>query len=127
MDKLVLLIAKKLNVHKAKVYTALHQIRMIQKKELPDTHWELTEFGKKHFKEGLLDIFLDLINDQIQDIELGPDLGLKSRPYKKICANCNKLKTSDYFGVSDRYEDGLTKWCLPCLFSFNESQHYGKV
>ena len=102
MDKLVYLIAEKLGVHKAKIYTALSRIRFIHKQELPDLHWEYTELGKENFKEDLLDKFLHLIKDQVDDIELGPDLGIKPLPYKKICGNCNKTKTSEYFGLSDK-------------------------
>lgn len=41
---------------------------------------------------------------------------------KKICSKCNQSLTVDHFFSSNKYDDGLSKWCKDCLKALEESK-----
>ena len=127
MKEIIKNIAAELKEPEAKINVALSRLNMLTKTAGATLHWEKTELGERYINNESIHALIALIKEQIDSMADGPDLGVYSFPSKKKCSNCGKHRTNQYFGVSDKTDDGLTKWCLPCLMHHNQQQHYGRV
>jgi len=126
MEDIVKKIAKQINETEAKVYVALNRLSLLYKIENPKPRWEKTALGIKWLKSDYIDKLVLDVTDEIDIMEETPITKSKRKyPTKKQCPNCGLTLNSQNFGYSERYDDGLTKWCLNCLERHNQNQHYG--
>ena len=125
MEKIVTLLVDEFNETKAKIFVCLARLNLIRKVEIPTLHWEKTDHGRDYLTEENYQNILQLVEDELDEMKDGPDLGIQRVSDKKVCPKCGVLRKSNFFGNSEKNEDGLTKWCLQCLRQHNEEQHYG--
>ena len=125
MEKIVTLLVDEFNETRAMIFVCLERLNFIRKVEIPTLHWEKTDLGRDCLTEENYQDILQLVEDELDEMKDGTDLGIQRVSVDKFCPNCGVLKKSNFFGSSEKNEDGLTKWCLQCLRRHNEEQHYG--
>ncbi|WP_207061637.1 hypothetical protein [Motiliproteus sp. SC1-56] len=124
MEQFVQNLADGLGETKARIYTALKRLSLVEVVEQPHKHWESTQKGARYLKETHKEKLVALIKEQLEAMD-DPYLGPPPVIQRKTCRNCHRTMFKHDFGVSEKNADGLTKWCLDCLMEYNESQHYG--